>query len=123
MISACCKQQSHRYNCYINFFVNHDSSMEELSLTNLISDRNIDLLSFDKVQASVYESHEEEDEFFDSEDASEISEDACGKPVHPPARGLVVTPCVIIDDDNEERTVRRCNRTHGARSVYQLSGT
>ena len=65
--------------------------MEELSLTNLISDLNIDLLSFDKVQASVYESHEEEEdeeEFFDSEDASEISEDACGKPVHPPARVL-----------------------------------
>ena len=45
------------------------------------------------------------------------------KACSPTCKSLVVTPCVIIDDDNEERTVRRCNRTHGARSIYQLSGT
>ena len=95
--------------------------MEELSQPNLISDLNIDLLLFDKVQASVCESYEEDDDFCDSEDVSEISEDDYGKPVQPPAKGLDVTPCVIIDDDKKERTVRRCNRKHGARSIYQLS--
>ena len=81
------------------------------------------MLSFNNEQATTYHLHKENEDFSDNEDAPESSDEEGDRIIHPPPKSLKVTPCVIIDNDNDERTIQRCNREEGARSVHQLVGT
>src|SRR5262245_44686076 len=75
---------------------------------NVISISELQDLGFDKfeeIRASVCQSDVEDEEFSESdEEITQADEVECEKIVHSPEKGLEVMPCVIIDNDNEEKT-------------------